>query len=180
MRTDCARRNEMPVITLPDGSTREFSESVSGEAIAACDRLAAGEGCRCDHGRRFAARSDGGARGGCHGVEIVTRSSPEGLELLRHDAAHVMAEAVKELYADTQVTIGPAIERWLSTMTSHARSRSHPRIWKRSKRGCMKSLTATKPITRESVEAATTPSNSSPIRENYTRQRSSRAFLPMK
>jgi threonyl-tRNA synthetase len=43
-------------------------------------------------------------------IEIVTRTSPDGLELLRHDAAHVMAEAVKELYPETQVTIGPAIE----------------------------------------------------------------------
>src|SRR5690606_22923121 len=43
-------------------------------------------------------------------VEIVTRHSDDGLELLRHDAAHVMAEAVKELYPETQVTIGPAIE----------------------------------------------------------------------
>ena len=43
-------------------------------------------------------------------VEIVTRTSADGLELLRHDAAHVMAEAVKELYPETQVTIGPAIE----------------------------------------------------------------------
>src|SRR5690606_25635618 len=43
-------------------------------------------------------------------VEIVTRDSSDGLELLRHDAAHVMAEAVKELYPETQVTIGPAIE----------------------------------------------------------------------
>src|SRR5690606_38079551 len=43
-------------------------------------------------------------------VEIVTRDSEDGLEVLRHDAAHVMAEAVKELYPDTQVTIGPTIE----------------------------------------------------------------------
>ena len=43
-------------------------------------------------------------------VSIVTARSDEALELLRHDAAHVMAEAVKELYPDTQVTIGPAIE----------------------------------------------------------------------
>jgi threonyl-tRNA synthetase len=43
-------------------------------------------------------------------IEIITRDSPEGLELLRHDAAHVLAEAVKELWPDTQVTIGPAIE----------------------------------------------------------------------
>ena len=43
-------------------------------------------------------------------VEIITRNEEEGIELLRHDAAHVMAEAVKELYPETQVTIGPAIE----------------------------------------------------------------------
>jgi threonyl-tRNA synthetase len=43
-------------------------------------------------------------------VEIVTRDSDDGIELLRHDAAHVLAEAVKELWPDTQVTIGPAIE----------------------------------------------------------------------
>jgi len=43
-------------------------------------------------------------------IEIVTRTSADGLEVLRHDAAHVMAEAVKELYPETQVTIGPAIE----------------------------------------------------------------------
>jgi threonyl-tRNA synthetase len=43
-------------------------------------------------------------------LSIVTRRDPDALELLRHDAAHVMAEAVKELYPDTQVTIGPAID----------------------------------------------------------------------
>ncbi|MDH3267180.1 MAG: threonine--tRNA ligase, partial [Gammaproteobacteria bacterium] len=43
-------------------------------------------------------------------VEILTRDSDDGLELLRHDAAHVLAEAVKELWPGTQVTIGPAIE----------------------------------------------------------------------
>jgi threonyl-tRNA synthetase len=43
-------------------------------------------------------------------IAIITRESDAGLELLRHDAAHVMAEAVKELYPETQVTIGPAID----------------------------------------------------------------------
>jgi threonyl-tRNA synthetase len=43
-------------------------------------------------------------------VAILTRDSADGLEILRHDAAHVLAEAVKELYPETQVTIGPAIE----------------------------------------------------------------------
>ena len=43
-------------------------------------------------------------------VEILTRESDDGLEILRHDAAHVLAEAVKELWPETQVTIGPAID----------------------------------------------------------------------
>ena len=43
-------------------------------------------------------------------IEIVTRTQPDGVELLRHDAAHLMAQAVKELYPETQVTIGPVIE----------------------------------------------------------------------
>ena len=43
-------------------------------------------------------------------IEILTRETEEGLELIRHDAAHVMAEAVQELFPDTQVTIGPVIE----------------------------------------------------------------------
>src|SRR5690606_26319653 len=94
----------MPVITLPDGSTRAFDGPVDGLAIAR------GIGARLERDA-VAMRVDGvltdiaipierDAR-----VEIVTRHSAEGLELLRHDAAHVMAEAVKELYPDTQVTI---------------------------------------------------------------------------
>src|SRR5262249_18393579 len=43
-------------------------------------------------------------------VAIITRGQPEGLAILRHDAAHVMAEAVKELYPETQVTFGPATQ----------------------------------------------------------------------
>ncbi len=44
------------------------------------------------------------------GVAVITRNTPDGIEILRHDAAHVMAEAVKELYPDAQVTFGPATE----------------------------------------------------------------------
>src|SRR6478735_1993795 len=88
----------MPIITLPDGSTRTFADAIDGRAVA----LAIGARLERD---AVAIRVDGDAR-----VEIVTRATPDGLELLRHDAAHVMAEAVKELYPETQVTIGPAIE----------------------------------------------------------------------
>jgi threonyl-tRNA synthetase len=99
----------MPIITLPDGSQRSFPSPVDGSAIARSI------GARLERDA-VAVRVDGAlkdltlpiehdAR-----VEIVTRTTPDGLELLRHDAAHVMAEAVKELYPKTQVTIGPAIE----------------------------------------------------------------------
>src|SRR3546814_2032183 len=55
--------------------------------------------------RDLAARIDRDAA-----VEIVTRDGAEALELLRHDCAHVLAEAVQELYPGTQITFGPAIE----------------------------------------------------------------------
>ena len=99
----------MPIIKLPDGSERSFDGSVTGQEIAgaigkslARDAVAIRvSGELWDLTRDI---SDDAA------VEIVTRDTPDGLELLRHDAAHVLAEAVKELWPDTQVTIGPAIE----------------------------------------------------------------------
>ncbi|MDH3418185.1 MAG: threonine--tRNA ligase [Gammaproteobacteria bacterium] len=99
----------MPEITLPDGSTREYPTPVTGLEIAASigarlekDAVALRvDGELVDLGLELHAPAN---------IEIVTRSSEAGLEILRHDAAHVMAEAVKELYPETQVTIGPAIE----------------------------------------------------------------------
>ena len=99
----------MPEISLPDGSTRTFSEPVDGLGVArsigarlARDAVAV----RVDGELRdLKAPVENGAA-----LEVITRDSAEGLEILRHDAAHVMAEAVTELYPETQVTIGPAIE----------------------------------------------------------------------
>jgi threonyl-tRNA synthetase len=99
----------MPTITLPDGSQRSYSSPVDGSAVARSigprlerDAVAVRiDGKLCD----LTLPIERDAR-----LEVVTRTSPEGLELLRHDAAHVMAEAVKELHPETQVTIGPAIE----------------------------------------------------------------------
>ncbi len=99
----------MPNITLPDGSVREFPSVTSGAEIAA----SIGKGLLQS---AVAVRVDGKLRDlgrditDDSRIEIITRDSDEGLELLRHDAAHVLAEAVKELWPDTQVTIGPAIE----------------------------------------------------------------------
>lgn len=99
----------MPSIKLPDDSVRVFDNAVTGFEIAgdisaslARDAVA----IRVDDELWDLTRNiDADAS-----VEIVTRDTAEGLNLLRHDAAHVLAEAVKELWPGTQVTIGPAIE----------------------------------------------------------------------
>ena len=99
----------MVALTLPDGNKRAFDGPVSGaDAAAAIGRGLAKaalairvNGALWDLSRVIEEDAE---------VEIVTRDHDDALELLRHDAAHVMAEAVKELYPETQVTIGPAIE----------------------------------------------------------------------
>ena len=99
----------MPQISLPDGSVREFDSAITGSQIAA------GIGKRLEKDA-VAVRVNGELWDLTRpieadaAIEIITRDSDDGLELLRHDAAHVLAEAVKEIWPDTQVTIGPAIE----------------------------------------------------------------------
>ncbi len=99
----------MVAVTLPSGEVRRFEGPVTGFEVAA----AIGAGLARD---ALAVKIDGtlhdlstqierDAR-----VEIVTREHPDALELLRHDAAHVLAQAVQELYPGTQITFGPAIE----------------------------------------------------------------------
>ena len=101
--------SDMPKITLPDGSEKQFESATRGAEIAA----SIGKGLARD---AVAVRVDGELRDLTRdidsdaAVEIVTRDSDDGVELLRHDAAHALAEAVKELWPETQVTIGPAIE----------------------------------------------------------------------
>jgi threonyl-tRNA synthetase len=96
-------------VTLPDGKRLEFSGPATGSDIA----LAIGPGLAK---AAIAVQIDGRARDLATVIDrdstvaIITRDSAQGLEILRHDAAHVMAEAVKELYPDTQVTFGPATE----------------------------------------------------------------------
>jgi threonyl-tRNA synthetase len=96
-------------LTLPDGATRHFDGPVTGIAVAAsiAKSLAkAALAIKVDGSLRDLSREiDRDAR-----IEIVTPTSPDGIELLRHDTAHVMAQAVKQLYPDAQVTIGPSIE----------------------------------------------------------------------
>ncbi len=96
-------------LTLPDGATRQFDGPVTGFAAAAsiAKSLAkAALAIKVDGALRdMSGEIDHDAK-----IEIVTPGTPDGIELLRHDTAHVMAQAVKQLYPDAQVTIGPSIE----------------------------------------------------------------------
>jgi threonyl-tRNA synthetase len=99
----------MPNIRLPDGSSKSFPAPVTVADIAAS--IGAGlaraalagkmNGKLVDTSHRVDADAD---------VQIVTDRDPEGLEILRHSTAHLLAQAVKELFPDAQVTIGPVIE----------------------------------------------------------------------
>ncbi len=96
-------------ITFPDGAIKQFDAPITGMQIA--DSISSGlrrnavaivvNGQQWDLSREIDQNAS---------VSIITRDTDEGLEVLRHDAAHVLAEAVKELYPETQVTIGPSIE----------------------------------------------------------------------
>ena len=99
----------MPRITLPDGSFREFDQPVSGADLAAdIGPVLAKAAMAIKLGgevKDLATLIDADTE-----VTIVTERDKEALELIRHDAAHVLAEAVQELFPGTQVTIGPNIE----------------------------------------------------------------------
>src|SRR5882762_6053991 len=99
----------MPNIRLPDGSSKSFPGSVTvaesassiGPGLARAALAGRVDGKLVDTSHRIDADAD---------VAIVTERDPEGLEILRHSTAHLLAHAVKELFPDAQVTIGPVIE----------------------------------------------------------------------
>ena len=99
----------MPAITLPDGSVRHFAGPVTGTTVAAD----IGPGLAR---AALAMRVDGKILDLAREIDsdvnlaFITRRDPEALEMIRHDTAHVLAEAVQALYPGTQVTIGPSIE----------------------------------------------------------------------
>ncbi|WP_321502797.1 threonine--tRNA ligase [Breoghania sp.] len=96
-------------LTFPDNSVRDFEPGITGKAVAegiskSLSKKAVAialDGVLCDLADPIEADAK---------IEIVTRDDPRALELIRHDAAHVMAEAVQALWPGTQVTIGPVIE----------------------------------------------------------------------
>ena len=99
----------MPVITLPDGSTREYAQPVTPYDVAADigpGLAKAALAARIDDQMidlSLVLEND-------TALALVTAKDADSLDLLRHDTAHVMAEAVLELFPETQVTIGPSIE----------------------------------------------------------------------
>ena len=99
----------MPVVTLPDGSQRRFDNPVTVDEVAA----SIGAGLRK---AALAGRVNGKlvdtsfVLGNDANLAIVTDKDADGLEVIRHSTAHLLAQAVKELFPDAQVTIGPVIE----------------------------------------------------------------------
>jgi threonyl-tRNA synthetase len=96
-------------ITLPDGSQRSFDGPVTVAQVAAS--IGAGLAKAA-----LAGRVDGQLVDTCHAIDrdaslaIVTERDPDGLEIIRHSTAHLLAYAVKSLFPEAQVTIGPVIE----------------------------------------------------------------------
>lgn len=99
----------MPVVTLPDGSQRRFDHPVTVDEVAA----SIGPGLRK---AALAGRVNGRLVDTSYtitedaNVSVVTAKDPEGLEIIRHSTAHLLAQAVKQLFPTAQVTIGPVIE----------------------------------------------------------------------
>jgi threonyl-tRNA synthetase len=99
----------MITLTFPDGANRQFNPGITGREVAASIAKSLEK-------RAVAMELDGKLHDladpiSSHAtIRFVTREDPEALELIRHDCAHVLAEAVQELYPGTQVTIGPVIE----------------------------------------------------------------------
>lgn len=99
----------MPVITLPDGSQRAFDHAVSVYDVAAS--IGAGLAKAC-----IAGRVNGELVDACDLIEldstlsIITAKDQEGLEILRHSCAHLLGHAIKQLWPETKMAIGPVID----------------------------------------------------------------------
>src|SRR3970040_726516 len=99
----------MPDIRLPDGSVKKFDRPVTvdeiaqsiGPGLARAALAGTVNGKLVDTSFRVESNAD---------VAIVTDKDREGLDLLRHSTAHLLAHAVKEIFPEAQVTIGPVIE----------------------------------------------------------------------
>jgi threonyl-tRNA synthetase len=99
----------MVEVTFPDGARRSYPPGTSGAEIASSiSKSLEKKAVAIAVNGRLTDLTDSVPDG--VSIKIITRDDPEALELIRHDCAHVLAEAVQELYPGTQVTIGPVIE----------------------------------------------------------------------
>jgi threonyl-tRNA synthetase len=167
----------MPIITLPDGSTREFPQAISVAEVAAS--IGAGLAKAALAGKVDGRLVDTGYRieRDC-ALAIVTDRDADGVDIIRHSTAHLLAYAVKELFPEAQVTIGPVIDNGFYYDFSYKRpftpedlARIEVRMAELAKKDfpvCAKSGRATRP------SASSNPSAS------ITRPRSSPQFLPIR
>jgi threonyl-tRNA synthetase len=110
----------MPKITLPDGSTRSFDKDLTiadvaldiGEGLARAALAGKVNNQLVDLSYTLTQDAE---------VSIITGKNPEGLDILRHSSAHLLAHAVKELFPEAQVTIGPVIDNGFYYDFSYAR-----------------------------------------------------------
>jgi threonyl-tRNA synthetase len=96
-------------LTLPDATIRQYKSGITGAEIAAS--IGAGlakAALALEYNGKLQDLSQPIKTDG--NIRIITAKNPEGLEIIRHDAAHILAEAVKNLYPQAQITIGPVIE----------------------------------------------------------------------
>ncbi len=111
----------MPKITLPDGSTRSFDKDLTiadvaldiGEGLARAALAGKVNNQLVDLSYTLTQDAE---------VSIITGKNPEGLDILRHSSAHLLAHAVKELFPEAQVTIGPVIDNGFFYDFSYARA----------------------------------------------------------
>lgn len=96
-------------ITFPDGTIRQYNESITGAEIASGISTSLAKEALVVEVNGVLQDLQSPIASDCR-LKIITSKDPESLEVLRHDAAHITAQAVKELFPDVQVTIGPAIE----------------------------------------------------------------------
>ena len=158
-------------VTLPDGSKREFDSPVTvgdvaasiGAGLARAALAGKVNGKLVDLSHPITENST---------VSIVTDKDPEGLEIIRHSTSHLMAQAVKELYPEAQITIGPVIENGFYydfSLPKHLTNEDLPLIEKKMDE-----------IVKRDLPIATRPSNTSTPSANTTRPKSSVLFPQVK
>ncbi|MEK0411518.1 MAG: threonyl-tRNA synthetase [Pseudomonadota bacterium] len=155
----------MPEIRLPDGSKRQFESNVSVAEVA--QNIGAGLARAALAGRvndqlvdlSFVIHEDSD-------LAIITDKNPEGLEVIRHSTAHLLAYAVKELFPEAQVTIGPVIEHGFYYDFSYTRPFT-PEDLEKIEKKMMEIANRDLPITRKILPRNDAVKYFKSIKENY-------------